>query len=321
MPASPVPFGERVHPELRELFSQLPALTLRGLDDIVPARAGLAALYVEQPMPPSITVTDRLATSSDGHDITVREYRPIHAASPAAAYVWIHGGGYVIGGIDRDDARCAQIAHTLGIVVFSVDYRVAPEHPYPLPLDDCWAGHRMVVDHADRFGLDPSRIALGGASAGGGLAAALCLRIRDDGSPPPCLQVLHFPMLDDRVGLGDDEHDTHASTWNLVSNRVGWQAYLGDAAGSDDVTPLMAPSRATDLSGLPPTYLTTSDVDLFAAENLAYARLLIEGGVSTELRMYPGMFHGAAGLAPQSAIARAWRNDAADVLRHHLRLI
>lgn len=316
-----VPFVDRVDPDYRGLFAVMPPIPLAEFADVEPLRTARAEFEAGQPRAephPTVTITDHTAESADGTPVTVREYRPASATTPAPAYFWIHGGGYVLGGIDRDDTKLSATADELGAAVVSVDYRVAPEHPYPAPLDDCWAGYVWLTEHSDNLGIDPGRIAVGGASAGGGLAAALCLRIRDAGITPPCLQVLHVPMLDDRTGHRADDVDTHPATWNLTTNRLGWRAYLGDGAGGGDITADMAPARADDLSRLPPTAMITSDVDLFVGENLAYAELLSRGGVSTELLMYPGLFHGATALVPQAAASHRWANDELTILRRHL---
>lgn len=323
MPVPPVPFVERVDPDYRDLFAVMPPIELAELDDVAPLRRARAEFEAGQPRPepqPAVTITDHSVASADGVSVTVRLYRPDHATRPGPAYYWIHGGGYVLGGIDRDDPKLAATADELGAVVVAVDYRVAPEYPYPAPLDDCWAGYVWLTEHADDLGIDPGRLAVGGASAGGGLAAALCLRLRDAGVARPCLQVLHVPMLDDRTGHRADDVDTHPATWNLTTNRLGWRAYLGDRAGGDEVTDEMAPGRADSLSALPPTVIITSDVDLFVGENLRYAERLSRCGVSTELLMYRGLFHGAAAIVPQAAASRRWVRDELTILRRHLEL-
>jgi acetyl esterase/lipase len=184
-----------------------------------------------------------------------------------------------------------------------VDYRTAPEFPHPVPVQDCFAALVWLVDHAAELGVDPARVAVMGDSAGGGLAAAVCLMARERGGPAVALQVLVYPMLDDRTTVPDPELAQFA-TWTYDDNATGWGALLGDGLGGDGVSAYAAPARMTDLSLLPPTYIDVGDLDIFRDEDIAYARRLAAAGVPTELHVHPGCPHAFEGLAPNAAVSR-----------------
>lgn len=217
---------------------------------------------------------------------SVRVFRPA-SRRPAPALLWIHGGGYVSGTAADNDAFCREVAASLDVVVASVEYRLAPEHPFPAPLDDCYAGLRwLAADPA----VDPSRIAIAGTSAGGGLAAALALVARDRGEITPVFQLLVYPMLDDRTADRTDFDPQALRLWSQHSNRFGWRSYLGLAVRS--APPLAAPGRHPDLSGLPPAWIGVGTRDLFHDEDLAYASRLTAAGVPCTLEVVPGAYHG-----------------------------
>ena len=261
------------------------------------------------PLPDTVTIEDRVTPARDGHDVMVRLYRPTRASQPMPAFYWIHGGGMVGGAVDASDAYCAWIADELGVLVASVEYRLAPEHPYPTPLDDCHTGLHWLVASADELGIDRSRIALGGGSAGAGLAAGLALRLRDEGAIDLRYQHLVYPMLDDRNETASSNAILDSRVWNRTCNHVGWNAYLEGRAGSSEVPVYAAPARATNLAGLPPTYICVGTLDLFLDEDIAYARRLLDAGVPTELHVYPGAFHGSTGTVPNAALSHRWRAD------------
>jgi acetyl esterase/lipase len=220
--------------------------------------------------------------------------------------------------IAMDDARCAELVEQLGITVASVEYRLSPAFPYPTPLDDCVAGLQWLFASCESLGLDPARIAIGGGSAGGGLAASLALRTRDAGGPQPCFQLLRYPMIDDRNITASSHAVTDMRVWNRSSNLVGWGAYLGAAAGTDGVSPYAAASRATDLSGLPPAIVTVGELDLFLDEDLDYAQRLIAAGVPTEVHVYGACIHGSDALVPHAEPVQRWKRDEFDALRRAL---
>lgn len=212
-------------------------------------------------------------------------------ATPRPALFWMHGGGYVIGNRSMDDIRTLAWATSLGCVVASVEYRLAPEHPYPAPLEDCYDGLRWVHAHADELGIDPGRIGIGGISAGGGLAAALALLARDRGELPVAFQLLDSPMIDDRQITPSSRGDW-LTVWNRESNEFGWRSYLGDLYGTHAVPAHAAAARADQLVDLPPTLVVVGSADGFRDEDIWYATRLLQAGVPTELHVYPGAPHG-----------------------------
>ncbi|OMC09002.1 alpha/beta hydrolase [Mycobacterium sp. SP-6446] len=240
-----------------------------------------------------------------GPGVGVRLFRPTGVTQPTPALLWIHGGGYVIGSAQQDDQLCRRFCSRLGITVASVDHRLAPEHPYPAPLDDCYAALTWL---AGQPGVDRKRIAIGGASAGGGLAAALALLARDRGDVAPAFQLLVYPMLDDRSSTTEDQ--PHYRLWNTRSNHFGWTAYLGDADPA-----VAVPARHDDLSGLPPAWIGVGTHDLFHDEDLAYAERLRAAGVPCEVEVVPGVFHGFDLFVPKAQVSQRFFDTQCDSLR------
>ncbi len=239
----------------------------------------------------------------------LRIYRPTVCRSTAALF-WIHGGGMIIGQASQDDQWCATTAQRLGIVVVSVDYRLAPEYPFPAPLDDCWAGWHWLQQHAATLGVDPARVVLSGESAGGGLAASLAQRLLDADQAPPIAQLLFCPMLDDRTttdqGLSSIEH----FVWNNRKNLIGWQAYLGQKPGIGAMPAYAVAARREDLRGLPPTWIGVGDIDLFYEENRRYVERLHAADVAVSFEVVAGGPHGFQNWAFNSGIAQAFINQA-----------
>jgi len=297
-----------------EHLAVLEAMPLRlDLSDIPATRASLAELgaaLLAAPIPDGVTVEDHTAPGPEGAPhVMVRTYRPASLPANAPALYWIHGGGMVLGDVAMNDPYCAGVADQLNVLVASVEYRLAPEHPFPAPIEDCYAGLRWFASAADELGIDSTRIAVGGGSAGGGLAAGLALVARDRGEVEVCFQLLVFPMLDDRNATRSSHAIADARVWNRAANLAGWNAYLEGNAGGDDVSPYAAPARATDLAGLPPAYINVGTLDLFLDEDIAYAQALLAANVPTELRVYPGAFHGSNAMVPDAEISRRWNSD------------
>jgi len=316
-------FLDQLDPELRAVVEKLPTDRPLNLNKIPAARAGMkkmvTALLASFPPIDGVTSQDQFAPGAQGDPaVRVRVYRPKEQASKLPALFWIHGGGYVMGDIDQDDRLMMQLVKRIGCVAVSVDYRLAPEHPFPAPVEDCYAGLKWLFTHASEFGVEASRIAIGGASGGGGLCAGLALMVRDRGEVPVAFQLLIYPMIDDRNVSAASYAITDPRMWNRESNRLGWKAYLGRDGGGADVSPYAAPSRATDLSKLPPAYIPVGALDLFVDENIEYAQRLIQAGVPTELHVYPGAFHGFDLFAPSAKVSKQFKADRDDALKRAL---
>ena len=304
-----------VDPELRAALGELPAdiLTIDTLPEVRRRRAALAA---ERPPP------DPALGSIAVHPVaeaSVRVFTPVRADDTRLpALLHLHGGGYVGGAAADRDAERLALAAELGCVIASVEYRLAPESPYPGPVEDAYAALCWLHEQADALGIDRTRIAVGGESAGGGLAAALALLARDRGKVRPVFQHLVYPMLDDRtVVAGDPNPVAGEFVWTAQQNRFGWTALLGREPGGPDVPAYAAPARAQDLSGLPPAFIMVGALDLFLDEDLDYARRLIRAGVPCELHVFPGAYHGFDEV-PNARVAMVARNRSRAALRSAL---
>jgi acetyl esterase/lipase len=252
-------------------------------------------------------------------DVRLRVHRPKGVDGVLPCVYSMHGGGYVIGTNAIDDPIFDGLCPKLGFVGVSVDYRLAPETPYPGPLEDCYQGLRWTYENAVEQGIDPERLGVMGVSAGGGLAAALALLARDRGEVPVAFQLLDSPMLDDRQLTSSSQQDG-LPVWSRGSNTFGWKAYLGDLYGRDDVPFTAAPARATDLSGLPAAFVSVGAVDGFRDEDIDYALRLSQAGVSTELHVYPGACHGFNLLAPDAPVTKQCMRNLEEWLGQQLRL-
>lgn len=280
---------------------------LKGIARILPRRVGPRMVSLarridrlqQRPRPPADIEVVRIGP------ISARLHRPaIGIDGPRPALLWIHGGGYVLGSAAQDDALCRHLVEQLDVVVAAVDYRLAPDHPFPTPLHDC---HDALVWLAGRGDVDADRVAIGGASAGGGLAAGLALLARDRGEVVPVLQLLSYPMLDDRTVLRADVDESRFRLWDNRSNRMGWEAYLRHPAGKPEVDGLAVPARHVDLAGVAPAWIGVGTLDLFHDEDLDYANRLREVGVPCAVHVVDGAFHGFDSLRPKAEIARRFR--------------
>ena len=267
---------------------------------------GLGAIDARLPEHEQIERVDAVATSHDGATIGVRWYRPADAerATVGPAVVYLHGGGMLMASVALYDRLVAGYVAETDVSMLSVDYRLAPEHPHPSPVEDGFAGLRWLIDHADELGVDPGRIAVMGDSGGGGLAAGVALMARDR-DVPLARQVLIYPMLDDRTTTPDPNLAPFAG-WSYDDNYTGWHALLGDRVGTDDVPGYAAPARAADLSGLPPTYVETGELDIFRDESIEYAQRIAATGTSIELHVHPGCPHGFDRLGDIPVVRRAF---------------
>lgn len=262
------------------------------LSDLAATRTKFAGLAASVPAPDlsGMTVEDHVVPADP--DVRVRIYHPHDA--PGGAMIWLHGGGFVMGDLETEHPWAARLAEGSGAVVISVEYRLAPEHPYPAALDDVDAVLAWVHDNAVTLGVDPDRIGIGGHSAGGGIAAGVALLARNEGGPPIRFQLLNQPALDDRQLTWSARHFTDTPWMNSAKVARLWKHYLG--AGEAPVSPYAAPSRAVDLAGLPPAYIGTAEFCTNRDEDIEYALRLMQAGVSVELHQWPGTFHGSQAI-------------------------
>jgi len=300
----------QLHPDIERARHLAPDLSLDDATVLALRGAGLGA---------PVELSDRVERTDhvvvDDPRVVVRVHRPRGASGPLPAIVQIHGGGYVLGSYEMDDPRFDRWSPELGVIGVSVEYRLAPETPWPGPLEDCYAALAWTHAHAAELGIDPARIGIGGVSAGGGLAAALALLARDRGEVPVAFQVLECPMIDDRRVTVSSQLDG-LLVWSRESNAYGWRAYLSDLYGTD-VHYTAAPARADDLSGLPPALVIVGGADGFRDEDITYALRLSQAGVPTALHVIPGAPHGVqmfVGTAP----AMQWERLVTDWVREQL---
>jgi acetyl esterase/lipase len=306
-----------IHPELRQFAGKLPKLSVHAKN--LWLWRLLTRLQQAAKSPEDLRVHNIFIPSREGEaKIRLRIYQPKTIAPPLPGLVWLHGGGYVMGRPEMDDPCCIQYAREVGLIVVSVDYRCAPTHPFPTPLEDAYSALAWVHSHAQQLGLDADRIAIGGNSGGGGLAAALAQLARDRHEIQPVFQLLVYPMLDDRTCLRTDMADDWTMLWSQESNRFGWESYLQQPCGAAEVPPYSVPARRTDLSGLPPAWIGVGTLDLFHDEDLAYARRLNECGVACELDVVSGAFHGFDVTAPQAQVVQDFRQSQIAALRRFL---
>jgi len=308
-----------VDPEILPMLDTFPRLHFTP-DTLAEIRAVLAETFeqTKTPLPDNdtITMTEHYVPGPHGApDVRVLLYRPTNIPTPMPVLLWIHGGGYVLGSADQDEMQVRMVAEEVGCAVASVEYRLSPETPFPGPVEDCYAALIWLHGHAAELGVDAAHIAIGGASAGGGLAAGLGLLTRDRGKVSLAFQLLIYPMLDDRTVVSTDPNPyTGEFIWTAESNRFGWTALLGQEPGSAGVSPYAAAARAESLVGLPPTFLSVGALDLFLEEDMTYAQRLMQAGVPTELHVYPGAYHGF-NLWAEARVSRAFTSDYLSALR------
>jgi acetyl esterase/lipase len=301
-------FEKRLDPDIAVALQQMPPLFDPDADLLEIRRNAermFAGMAEQIPTPnPTVTREDRAVPGSDGApDVRVRIYQAAkRTSSPAPAFLWIHGGGFFLGRSVDNEAFCEQVVLETGAVVVSVDYRLTPECPFPAALEDCYAALKWLVSACAELHIDTERIAIGGVSAGGNLAATTALLARDRGGPALCFQFLLCPVLDDRHTTPSSHDVTDMRVWNRRVSLKAWAAYLASSEGK--VSPYAAPARASNLSNLPPAYIYVEEQDLLRDEDIAYANRLMQAGVATELHIYPGTFHGSYAFAPMAAVSQ-----------------
>jgi acetyl esterase/lipase len=305
-------------PEVAEginaLSAKLAGLDLPAIGDIRGRRELMTrTMGSDEPLPSEVQRRDMHLTSFDGTEITARWYWKADVGE-SAAVVYLHGGGMVAGSVDIYDWIVCQYVLLAGIPMLSVGYRLAPEHPFPAPQEDSYAGLCWLVEHAEELGVDRRRIAVMGDSAGGGLAAAVALMARDREGPHISMQILIYASLDDRVT--PDEHLLKAPYLapSYEGKIASWNALLAGRAGAADVPAIAAPARLEDALELPAAYIEVGDVDILRAENLEYAMKLSAHGVPVELHVHPGCPHGYDVFAREAAVSRRAIHDRVRVL-------
>lgn len=292
---------DHFHPELRRAASLAPKQV------ITPVTLPVIRMVIRRlwrRVPPGVEAL----TLPSG--VGLRLYRPTGAVGKTPALLWIHGGGYLIGHPGQDDELCRRYARRLGVTVASVDYRLAPEHPYPASVEDCYSA---LVWLSRLPSVDAGRIAIGGASAGGGLAASLAFWARDRDEVTPAAQLLVYPMLDDRTVDRKGLDKPGLRLWNQSSNKFGWSAYLADADRE-----VAVPARREDLAGLPPAWIGVGDLDLFHDEDLAYAERLKAAGVPCDVEIVKGAFHGFDGIVPRASVSQQFFDSQCEMLQRTL---
>lgn len=304
---------DNVHPQLRRIYRLYPALPL-----YIPAFLKFVKWAWRFHRNPKSVLGVNIEERKLGN-AGVRIYRPEGTLS-GAGMLWVHGGGYMIASALVNDRDCARYARDLNLVVVSVEYRLAPEYPFPCASDDCFDVWRWFQDHATELGVDPERIVIAGESAGAGLAAGLVQRIHDQGDGQPVAQLLIAPMIDDRTAIRGELDPVKHRLWTNKLNRVGWSCYLGCAPGAGELPPYAAPARREDLSGLPPAWIGVGDIDLFCEESRRYAQRLRDAGVSCEFTLVSGAPHGFEVLAPNAPITRDFLASSDRFLQRVLRL-
>ncbi|WAH37060.1 alpha/beta hydrolase [Alicyclobacillus dauci] len=307
-------FLTRVNPELRDSLLSVPIVELpHGLDE---AR--------QIPTPPTgaselVRTTEQLICGGDGQQMLIKIYQPAERdGTQLPALLWIHGGGYVLGHPNNDDTLCEKFVEAAGCVVVSPNYRLAPEHPYPAAIEDCYATLVWMTQATAELNIDLPRIAIGGGSAGGGLTAALALLARDRGGPSVCFQMPLYPMIDDRNNTFSSHEITDTQAiWYRSNNLAAWKMYLG-CQESGEIPPYAAPTRAENLEGLPPTYTCVGQLDPFRDETIDYVTRLAEAGIDVEFHLYPGCFHAFEHVVQHAEVSQRAKDGYIQALKRAL---
>ncbi|HEY4457620.1 MAG TPA: alpha/beta hydrolase [Pseudonocardiaceae bacterium] len=305
-----------------EIAAVIPLLPQSDYQDLAGERSQLKARLTELLADldtSGVSIHDELVPGSDGAPaVAVRVYRP-DVDTASALLLDVHGGGFMLGDLDMNHADNVELARDLGVVVVSVDYRLAPEAPFPAGLEDCYTALTWLVNNAESLRIDPTRVVTYGVSAGAGLCAALALLARDRGGPPISFQYLDSPELDDRLGTHSMRVFTDTPVWNRFNAEISWHHYLGpEMPGSEQVSLYAAPARATDLTGLPPTYISVMEFDPLRDEGIDYARALLAAGVLAELHLFPGTFHSSGLMVRHPRVSQRQRAERHAVLARAL---
>lgn len=307
----------KVHPDLQDAIKMSPSIHYNKMN-LWLIRLGMALMPVLK-APENVSIENVFIAGQDKKSkLRLRIYRPKTITSSTPVMIWMHGGGYIIGTPEMEDPICIQFVHELGISIVSVDYRLAPKHPFPAGLDDCYSALMWAKHNSESFGFDATRIAVGGTSAGGGLAASLAQLACDRKEVTPVFQLLTYPMLDDRTVLRTDIDDSNSPTWTQKSNRFAWESYLGKLYGAKEMPAHAVSARREYLSGLPPAWIGVGALDIFYEEDVAYAQRLKEAGVECDLNIVEGAFHGFDVFDQQLSLVQEFRRSQIAALKKHL---
>ena len=301
--------NERIHPDLKEGFTVLPEMTITA-ERLSKTRKVLERSPESLPKDESVNVYDEVIASG----LHVRVYTPKTEQKEYPALLWIHGGGHILGTPEQDEALALRFAKEAGCIVVAPDYRLAPEHPYPADLDDCYEALKWMVE---ALPIRKDKVAVAGQSAGGGLTSAVVLRARDSGGPAICFQMPLYPMLDHRNITPSTYQMTDHRGWCRDFNITAWKMYLANVSG--EVPAYASPTMAQDLSGLPPAYMLVNGLDPFRDEDIEYAQRLMKAGVPVELHVVPGVFHGFEGYFPNAPVSQKAKNEYVNALVNALK--
>lgn len=300
---------DKLLPEIRETFSKLPTLPFH-IKPLLPLAKFLYNMAAKSPLDDDIAVE----TVREG-GLDIRVYSPKNGKS-SAGVVWCFGGGHVAGKAEHVNRNANNIVKATGATVFAPDYRLSPKHPFPADHDDCYVAWQYMVKNADKYGLDTERLAVGGNSAGGGLAAGLAQRVLDAGGPQPKAQILFYPMLDDRTAADFSNDTLDTVVWKNKANRVAWGAYLApNKPGAVSLPEYSAPSRRGNLAGLAPAWIGYGDIDLFAQEDADYAERLKEAGVECTVDLVKGAPHAFEAICPNADVSQQFVSSAMSFLK------
>lgn len=309
--------NRKYDPTVEEIASKFPHF---DVSDAVGSRAvveeyreALAAQGVERLTDERIEEIERTIPGPDGApEIPIRIYMPKDRKEAGPGFVNFHGGGFIMGDLETEHPRCLMMAAEGGAVSVGVDYRLAPENPFPAGVEDCYAVLKWVAAHSEDLKIDPAKIAIGGGSAGGNMAAAVALMARDRGGPNVAIQMLIYPVLDDRCDTPSMRNGKGLYIWDYKKAVDSWNHYIGEDRSK--VSPYAAPARADNLSGLPPAYVMTCEHDPLRDEAIIYAMRLMEAGVAVELHNYPGTVHWFD-ILTKSAISKQALNESVEVFK------
>jgi acetyl esterase/lipase len=302
---------DRIDPASRVPLEELLRFFPGGFNAIADVQArrdalegALRMMTAELPPNENVLKEDRqIPGPENAPEVGVRIYRPKGVSGMLPAIFYIHGGGMIMGSVEGEDLTATMLCETLGALVVSVEYRLAPEHPHPAPMLDCYAALEWTARNAQELGFDPERLAIYGGSAGGGLTLSTCLLARDREFPRLCLMMPIYPMIDDRHETPSSREIVDLGIWDRDGNIEAWGYYLGGKPADT----YAAPARAQDLSGLPPAFIDVGELDLFRDEDISFAARLMQAGVPTELHVYPGAYHASEAFAPEAELSqRIW---------------